>query len=695
LKDHDQKHMHQQMPINDPMHTNATEEHEIGREHHGRHHGHNIADFKLRFWVSLVVTIPILLLSPLIQNVFGVRDILTFTGDLFVLWALSTFVYFYGGWPFLKGLASELRDRRPGMMTLIGLAISVAYIYSSIVVFGVSGEIFFWELATLIDVMLLGHWIEMKTVAGASQAVESLVKLLPSEAHRIRNGNTEDVTLQQIQSGDTVLVKPGEKIPADGHIIDGESSVNEAMVTGESLPVHKKRDMKVIGGSMNGEGSITVVVDKTGADSFLSKVIKLVREAQQARSRTQDLADRAAVWLTGIAIGGGAITIAVWLLVLGQNFEFALERTVTVMVIACPHALGLAIPLVVAMSTALSATNGLLVKKRSAFETARNIQAMLFDKTGTLTLGKFGVSDVVAFGNDYNKDKILTYAASVEAHSEHPIAKGIVESAGHTLVIKDFKSITGKGAQGTVESHDIKVVSPGYLRENSVVANERITASLRESGKTIVYVMIDGTVQGAVALSDIIRPESKDAVRRLKEMGIITMMITGDNRRVADWVAKEIGLDEYFAEVLPHEKVAKVKEVQARGLITAMTGDGINDAPALAQADVGIAIGAGTDIAAETADIILVKSNPEDVVAMIGLAKATYQKMVQNLWWATGYNAIAIPLAAGVLYSWGIVFSPALGAAFMSLSTMIVAINARLLRFSISSGPPTNLSAPE
>ena len=486
---------------------------------------------------------------------------------------------------------------------------------------------------------------------------------------------------KQIQAGDTVLVKPGEKIPVDGHIIEGESSVNESMVTGESLPVHKKKDMKVIGGSVNGEGSITVVVDKTGADSFLSQVIKLVREAQQARSRTQDLADRAAVWLTGIALGGGAITIGVWLLLLGQSFEFALERMVTVMVIACPHALGLAIPLVVAMSTALSATHGLLIKKRSAFETARNLQAVLFDKTGTLTLGKFGVSDVVAFGNEYDKEKVLTYAASVEAHSEHPIAKGIVESAGHTLAVKDFKSITGKGAQGTVEGHDIKVVSPGYVRENNVAADERMTASLRESGKTVVYVMIDGTVQGAVALSDIIRPESKDAVRKLKEMGIITMMITGDNRRVADWVAKEIGLDEYFAEVLPHEKVAKVKEVQARGLITAMTGDGINDAPALAQADVGIAIGAGTDVAAETADIILVKSNPEDVVAMIGLAKATYSKMVQNLWWATGYNAIAIPLAAGVLYSWGIVLSPALGAAFMSLSTVIVAINARLLRF--------------
>lgn len=683
MQDHKHMHhdMHPQEPVEEPNHAAAHEKHDANRKMHGRHHGHNIADFKRRFWISLIVTIPILLLSPLIQNVLRIRNRLQFSGDLYVLWALSSFVFFYGGWPFLKGLISEIREKRPGMMTLIGLAISVAYIYSSAVVFGVSGEIFFWELATLIDVMLLGHWIEMKSIAGASQAVESLVKLLPSEAHWVSDGKTEDVPLQQIKSGDTVIVKPGEKIPVDGHIIDGESSVNEAMVTGESLPVHKKKEMKVIGGSVNGEGSITVIVDKTGADSFLSQVIKLVREAQQARSRTQDLADRAAMWLTIIALGCGAITIVVWLLAFGRNFEFALERTVTVMVIACPHALGLAIPLVVAMSTALSASHGLLIKNRSAFETARNLQAVLFDKTGTLTLGKFGVSDTVAFGSEYDKEKVLTYAASVEAHSEHPIAKGIVESAAHTLPVKNFKSITGKGAQGTVEEHDIKVISPGYLRENNIRVDEQKTASLRESGKTVVYVMIDGTVQGAVALSDIIRPESREAVRKLKEMGITTMMITGDNRRVAEWVAREVGLDEYFAEVLPQEKVVKVKEVQSRKLITAMTGDGINDAPALAQADVGIAIGAGTDVAAETADIILVKSNPEDVVAIIGLAKATYGKMVQNLWWATGYNAVAIPLAAGVLYSWDIVLSPALGAAFMSLSTVIVAINARLLRF--------------
>ncbi|MFP4015364.1 MAG: copper-translocating P-type ATPase, partial [Chitinispirillaceae bacterium] len=573
------------------------------------------------------------------------------------------------------------RSRQPGMMTLIGLAISVAYLYSSAVVFGVEGEVFFWELATLIDVMLLGHWIEMRTVAGASQAVETLVKFLPSEAHRVTDGQTEDVSLQDIKSNDMVLVKPGEKVPVDGSITDGESSVNESMVTGESLPVHKKKGQKIIGGSVNGEGSLTVEVEKTGEDTFLSQVVNLVRESQMARSRTQNLADRAAVWLTGVALGSGLITILVWYVLLDTPFEFALERTVTVMVIACPHALGLAIPLVVAMSTALSASNGLLIRQRSAFEKARNIQAILFDKTGTLTLGKFGVSDVVSLSEDMDKETVLTYAASVEAHSEHPVARGIVESAEKKLEVENFKSITGKGARGVVEGREVKVVSPGFLRENNIKADMENVEPLRASGKTVVFVIVDGKVKGAVALSDIIRPESKEAIRKIREMGIRPMMITGDNRKVADWVSKEIGIEEYFAEVLPQEKVDKVKEVQKRGLVTAMTGDGINDAPALAQADVGMAIGAGTDVAAETADIILVRSNPGDVVAVIGLARATYRKMVQNLWYATGYNAVAIPLAAGVLYSYGIILSPALGAALMSLSTVVVAINARLLKF--------------
>jgi len=648
--------------------------------HHDKHYGHNIQDFKIRFYISLIVTIPILLLSPIIQNVLGLRETLQFSGDQYVLWLLSSFIYFYGGKPFLLGLFRELKERTPGMMTLIGLAISVAYLYSSAVVFGVKGEVFFWELATLIDVMLLGHWIEMKATSGASNAVESLVKLLPSTAHRISGDFIEDIPLHLINKGDKLLVKPGEKMPADGQVISGESSVNEAMITGESVPVYKKSANRVIGGSVNGEGSITIVVEKTGEESFLSQVVKLVSDAQKSRSRTQDLADRAAVWLTGIALGSGLFTLLIWTVFLKQNFEFALERTVTVMVIACPHALGLAIPLVVAMSTSISAQNGLLIKRRSAFEKARNISAILFDKTGTITMGKFGVTDVITFDSSWDKNRLLSYAASVESHSQHPIAQAIVESSSKILKVNKFGSITGKGAQGVVENHLVKVVNPRYLEENGIKPHPDAIQPLIEKGKTVVYVLINDKAEGGIALSDIIRPESKDAIRRLKSMGVNPMMITGDNRKVAQWVAEQTGLTEYFAEILPQDKVKKVKEVQARGNITAMAGDGINDAPALAQADVGIAIGAGTDIAAETADIILVRSNLSDVVSAIELARITYRKMAQNLWWATGYNAVAIPLAAGVLYDWGILLSPALGAALMSVSTVIVAVNARLLK---------------
>lgn len=650
-------------------------------EHHSRHYGHNVQDFKKRFYISLIVTIPILILSPLIQNVLSLRETLQFPGDQYVLWALSSIIYFYGGKPFLQGLFNEIKERAPGMMTLIGLAISVAYIYSSVVVFGVKGEVFFWELATLIDVMLLGHWIEMKAVSSASGAVESLVKLLPSIAHRLSDGSIEDIPLHLINKSDRLLIKPGEKIPSDGQIVDGESFVNEAMVTGESIPVHKKRGNRVIGGSVNGEGSITMVVEKAGEESFLSQVIKLVSDAQKTRSKTQDLADRAALWLTGIALGSGLLTLVVWSFILKKNFEFALERSVTVMVIACPHALGLAIPLVVAMSTAISASKGLLIRRRSAFEKARNLQAILFDKTGTLTWGKFGVNDVVSFNPAWDKDRILKYAASIESHSEHPIAKAIVEaSPERLLIVKDFYSLSGKGVQGEIEGHLIKVVSPGYLQEYNIEQHQNSVTPLIENGKTVVYLLIDDKAEGVIALSDIIRAESKDAIRMLKEMGISSIMVTGDNRKVAQWVAGQTGLDEYFAEILPQDKAKKVKEIQARGKITAMAGDGINDAPALAQADIGIAIGAGTDVAAETADIILVRSNPADVVSIVELARKTYRKMVQNLWWATGYNAVAIPLAAGVLYGWGILLSPALGAAFMSLSTVIVAVNARLLK---------------
>jgi Cu2+-exporting ATPase len=654
-----------------------------GHEGHkvGDHHAHMVADFRRRFWISLGITVPILALSPMIQAFLGLREVIRFPGDAYVLWALSSFVFFYGGWPFLKGLFDELGKKQPGMMTLIAIAITTAYVYSSVVVFGLSGKVFFWELATLIDIMLLGHWIEMKSVMGASRALEELAKLMPSDAHKVMpDGSVKDVPIDELVVGDRFLVKPGEKLPADGEVVEGQTSVNEAMLTGESKPVSKAVGAKAIGGSINGEGSITVEVKKTGRDSFLSQMIALVEEAQQSKSRSQDLANRAALWLTIIALSCGAVTLIIWLGIINRDFAFSLERMVTVMVITCPHALGLAVPLVVAVSTALSAKNGLLIRDRASFERGRNIQAIIFDKTGTLTKGEFGVTDAISFSDGLDEEELLKFAASVEANSEHPIAKGIAASFEKPPHVEDFKSIPGKGAQGTVEGKDIKIVSPGYLRENNISMEDKRIEKFNSQGKTVVFVMIDGDLKGAVALADIIRDESKEAISRLKGMGIRCMMLTGDNELVARWVSEEIGLDEYFAEVLPKDKAEKVKEVQSRGLIVAMTGDGVNDAPALAQADVGIAIGAGTDVAVETADIVLVRSNPLDVAAILGLARATFRKMVQNLAWATGYNAFAIPLAAGVLYKSGILLSPAMGAVLMSLSTVIVAINARFLR---------------
>jgi Cu2+-exporting ATPase len=648
---------------------------------HGEHHAHMVADFRKRFWVSLIITVPILLLSPMIQEFLGFREAARFAGDLYLLWALSSVVFFYGGWPFLRGIAEELGKRQPAMMTLIAVAIATAYFYSSIVVFGLPGKVLFWELATLIDIMLLGHWIEMKSIMGASRALEELAQLMPSSAHKLMpDGSVREVSLDELGMGDRVLIKPGEKIPIDGEVVEGQTSVNEAMLTGESKPVSKEPGANVIGGAINGEGSITVEVKKTGEDSFLSQVIDLVRQAQESKSRTQDLANRAALWLTVVALGGGAVTIFVWLALVQEDFAFSLERMVTVMVIACPHALGLAVPLVVAVSTALAAGSGLLIRNRAAFERARNIQAILFDKTGTLTQGKFGVTDMIPFSEDMGEKEILKYAASVESRSEHPIAQGIVASSRETFPVEGFKAIPGKGAEGKVNGKEVKVVSPGYLREKGITPKDERIRRLGSQGKTVIYVMIDGQLKGAVALADIIREESREAITKLKEMGIRPMMLTGDNKLVAKWVSDEIGLDEYFAEVLPQEKAAKVKEVQSRGLIVAMTGDGVNDAPALAQADVGIAIGAGTDVAVETADIVLVKSNPLDAVAILGLSRATYRKMIQNLAWATGYNAFAIPLAAGVLYTFGILLTPAMGAVLMALSTVIVAINAQFLK---------------
>jgi Cu2+-exporting ATPase len=650
---------------------------------HDAHGGHAmmVADFRKRFWISLIITVPILLLSPLIQQFLGLEGVIKFPGDSYLLFVLSSAVYFYGGYPFLKGIYDELKSRSPGMMTLIALAITVAYVYSSAVVFGVSGEVFFWELATLIDVMLLGHWLEMRSIIAASSALEELARLMPSEAHKIiADGSMMDVPLNELNAGDRVLVKPGEKMPADGKVVAGETSVNEAMLTGESTPVAKQTGVTVIGGSINGEGSITVEVQRTSKDSYLSQITELVRQAQESKSRTQNLANSAALALTIIALSVGAVTLFVWLGIAHKEFVFALARMVTVMVIACPHALGLAIPLVVAVSTSLSAKNGLLIKNRDGFEQARRVSAILFDKTGTLTMGKFGVTDVIPLNGKMNEMEILKYAASLETHSEHPIAKGIVSSTKETFSVEGFKSIPGKGAEGKVNGKEVKTVSPGYLKENNIEINDDRVVKLSSQGKTVIYVMINGELSGAIGLADIIRPESKEAISKLKEMGTQCMMITGDNKQVAKWVADEIGLDEYFAEVLPDKKAEKVKEVQSRGLMVAMTGDGVNDAPALAQADVGIAIGAGTDVAAATADIILVRSNPLDVVSIIKLSRATYRKMLQNLAWATGYNIVAIPLAAGVAYSAGILLDPAAGAALMALSTIIVAINARFLK---------------
>ncbi len=640
-----------------------------------------VADFKRRFLVSMVITVPVLVFSPAVQRLVGFGDRLRFGGDVYLLLALSTVVFFYGGRPFLAGMFRELRAGTPGMMLLISVAITTAYVYSAAVVLGLSGKMFFWELVTLIDVMLLGHWIEMKSVMGASRALDELARLMPSEAHRLdADDGIEDVPIEMLTSGDRVLVKPGEKIPTDGQVLSGHTSVNEAMLTGESVPVDKQSGDVVIGGSVNGDGSIVIQVGRTGRESFLSQVIELVRAAQESKSKTQDLANRAAVWLTYVALGGGAVTLIVWWFVLSAEFAYALERTVTVMVIACPHALGLAIPLVVAVSTSLGASNGLLIRNRTAFETARNVNAILFDKTGTLTEGRFGVTDTIMLTADMSAEEMLRFAASVEAHSEHPIARGVVSAASDLLPVEDFRAIPGKGAEGRVQGRDVKVVSPGYVRAlSSTVTDPRIEEA-SDHGKTVVFVLVDGALVGAIALADVIRPESAEAIARLGEQGVRTMMLTGDNKKVARWVADEIGLDEVFAEVLPDQKAAKVGEVQSRGFVVAMTGDGVNDAPALARADVGIAIGAGTDVAVETADIVLVRSNPRDVAAIIALSKATYRKMIQNLWWAAGYNIVAIPLAAGVLSQAGIVLGPAAGAGLMSLSTVIVAINARRLR---------------
>ncbi len=651
-------------------------------DHKGVHEGNHeymVRDFKKKFWISLALTFPILILSPMIQSFLGIENLLIFPGDVYLLFALASIVFFYGGLPFLKGFFNELKAKIPGMMTLIAIAIIVAYLYSSAIIFGLKGKLFFWELATLIDIMLLGHWIEMKSIMGAGRALEELAKLMPSIAHKIMsNKSIQDVPISELKMDDRVLIKPGEKIPADGEIVEGESSINESMLTGESKPVRKSLGAQAIGGSINGEGSFVLQIKKIGKDSYLSQVINLVKEAQSSKSKTQDIANRAAFWLTTVSLVSGALTLLIWLIFTEQTLAFAIERTVTVMVIACPHALGLAVPLVVAVSTTIAARNGLLIRSRSAFEESRKITAIVFDKTGTLTEGKFGITDTIVF--EGSEEELLILAASVEAHSEHPIAQGITSSAKKIEEVQEFKAIPGKGAEGRVHGIEVKVISPGYLKEHNFSYNDPRIDELISQGKTVVFVLVDGKLRGSIALADIIRDESKEAIAQLKKMGIRCIMLTGDQDQVAQWVSVEVGLDEYMAQVLPHEKKDKIAKIQARGFFVAMTGDGVNDAPALAQADVGIAIGAGTDVAVETSDIILVKSNLLDIVAITELARASYKKIIQNLIWATGYNIFAIPIAAGVFYKMGFILSPAIAAIFMSLSTVICAINAKLLR---------------
>ena len=689
--DHDNhlKHENKEEPKLPTEHKNhkTHEEHEVHEslENHGGHEGHRdhemmVADYKKRFFVSLILMVPILLLSPMIQMFMGVEII--FPGDSYVLFILSAILFLYGGKPFIAGAVSEFKKRSPGMMTLISLAIIVAFVYSSISILFFKGIEFFWELATLIVIMLLGHWIEMKSVMRASRALDELAKLMPEEAHLIQeNGTFMEIPVGKLKNGDSIFVKPGEKIPIDGLVYDGKSSVNESMITGESLPVKKELGDEVIGGAINGEGVLKFKVNKTGEETFLSQVIKLVKEAQESRSNTQRLADIAAKWLFYIALFTGIVTFAVWFSVTG-NFGFAMERAVTVIIIACPHALGLAIPLVTAVSTSIGAQKGLLIRNRAAFENARNIDTVVFDKTGTLTKGEFGVTDIQ--DTAVSKNELLEIAYALESQSEHPIAQGIVREAQRLGLqlkeVKEFQNITGQGLRGKIDGKIIKIVSPGFIRTENIGFDEEKYEILANQGKTVVFVLEDNRLLGFIALGDKVRETAKEAISSLKEMKIDSYMITGDNIRAAAYIGKQLNIGKVYAEVLPQEKALKIAEIQDSGRMVAMTGDGVNDAPALAKSDLGIAIGAGTDVAIETADIILVKSNPLDVVNILKLSRATYRKMVQNLIWATAYNLVALPLAAGILYDQGIIISPALGAVLMSLSTIIVAVNARLLK---------------
>ena len=648
-----------------------------------KHAGHSVAMFRNKFWVCLVLTIPVLLYSENVARWLHITAP-SFPGSMYIPFILSSVIFFYGGWVFIKGAIGELKSHLPGMMTLISLAIVTSYVYSLATVFGLKGEGFFWELATLVTIMLLGHWLEMASVAKAESALDAIAKLLPDKADKLVNGKPQTVLVTELKVGDLVLVRPGTNIPVDGVVSDGTSSVDEAAFSGESKPITKSINDEVVAGTVNQDGALTVKVTKLGKDTALAGIMRLVKEAQATKSDVQVLADKAAFWLTIAALSAGLATFVYWSF--AKDSLFALERAVTVLIIACPHALGLAIPLVVSISTALSAKNGLLVRKRLALESARKLDIVLFDKTGTLTEGKHGVTDVFTTAG-YTKEQILSITASLEQQSEHIVGQGVVNKAQEQKLelskASSFSAIPGIGVQATINKQKYLAVSYRYIEDNKIEMPSVLGKQLRQAakeGKTEVYLITNKKVIGALALADIIRPESKDAIAALQAMNIRTAMVTGDSEDVAKYVSKQLKLDVYFAEVRPENKADKVKELQAKGEQVAMVGDGINDAPALTQANIGIAIGAGTDVAIKSADIILVKSNPHDVVKVIRLSQATYKKMTQNLVWATGYNVLAIPLAAGVLYSFGILLAPAVGAVLMSVSTIVVAANAQLLR---------------
>ncbi|MCM8747856.1 heavy metal translocating P-type ATPase [Thermomicrobiaceae bacterium CFH 74404] len=681
-------HHHHPMPPHGVAHAvhlaGSAEGQRVPHAEHAEHAMHSPEVFRRQFWVSLILSVPVILYAETVQSLLGYRAP-EFPGSTWISPLLSAVVFLYGGSVFLRGAADELRSRLPGMMTLVGLAISVAFAYSLATTLGLPGEPFYWELVTLIDVMLLGHWLEMRAVGRARGALAELAKLLPSTAERIVDGRTEEIPVSELRPGDLVLVRPGAKVPADGVVESGESEVNEAMVTGESRPVAKRPGDRVIGGTVNGNGSLRVRVTNIGEESFLGEVMRIVEQAQQSRTRMQRLADRVAFWLVLVALSVGAISFVAWLVTTGSLTE-AVARAVTVMVIACPHALGLAIPLVIAISTALSAQRGILVRDRTAFERARLVTTVVFDKTGTLTRGELGVTDV-AVEPAWDEQEAVRLAASIEAESEHHIARAIrrlAEERRLDLVpAVKVEALPGRGIQAQVDGRPMQVGGPQLLRELNLALPRALDEQVRrwgEEGKSIVYLIADGSVAAAFALADQIRPESYEAVRQLKHIGVRVAMLTGDSEDVARWVARELGIDEYFAQVLPAEKADVVEKLQGRGESVAMVGDGINDAPALVTADVGIAIGAGTDVAIESADIVLVRNDPRDVVTVLALSRTSYRKMVQNLLWATGYNAVAIPLAAGVLAPVGVVLAPAVGALLMSVSTIIVAINALLLR---------------